>query len=84
MLRTGNTNKLLVYQVREFMTTAHILPIKTEEESTIKLTKPSRLPNSPFKTWSSLTPLFTMYFSHTKVGQRWESHWPQPLSKSGR
>lgn len=73
---TGNTNKLLVYWVRKFRT-ACIFPVKTEE-SMIKLTKPNRLLNWLFKTWCSLTSLFIMHLSYTKVGQSLETHWSQP------
>lgn len=76
---TGNTNKLLVYQVRKFKTTACILPIKTEEESTIKLTKLNRLLKLLFKTSRSLTSLLIMHLSYTKVGHSLETHWSQPL-----
>ena len=76
---TGNTNKWLVYQVRKFKTTACILPMKTEAASMIKLTKMNRLLNLLFKTLCSLTSLFIMHLSYTKVGQSLETHWSQLL-----
>lgn len=67
-----NTNKLLIYQVKKFKTTACILPVKTEEESTIKLSKLNRFLNLLFKTCCSLTSLVTMHSSDPKVGQSLE------------
>lgn len=77
---TGNNNKFLEHQVRKFKTTAYILPIKTGEESTIKLIKLNRLLRLLFKTSCSLTSLCMKHLSYTKVGQSLGTHWPQPWS----